>query len=84
MNTARPAQKAHLHIEQFNGNFGPMRIAVVTETYPPEVNGVAITLAKMIDGLRARHHGLHLIRPTQPVFDQQRPADPDELLTTGM
>ncbi|MEI7783713.1 MAG: glycosyltransferase family 1 protein [Betaproteobacteria bacterium] len=84
MKHALPTQGAQLHIEQLDAAPAPMRIAVVTETYPPEVNGVAITLAKMIDGLRARHHGLHLIRPTQPVFDQQRPADPDELLTTGM
>jgi hypothetical protein len=29
-------------------------ICIVTETYPPEVNGVAMTLAHLIKGLRGR------------------------------
>ena len=36
-----------------------MRVAVVTETYPPEVNGVAITVARFI-GLRQRGHEINL------------------------
>ena len=36
-------------------NFEParrfLRIAVVTETWPPEVNGVAVTLAKLVHHL---------------------------------
>ena len=44
----------------------PLRIAVVTETYPPEVNGVAMTVAHLVDGLRARGHQLQLVRPRQP------------------
>jgi hypothetical protein len=39
-----------------------MRIALVTETYPPEVNGVAMTLGRLADGLRRRGHDLHLVR----------------------
>ena len=31
-----------------------LRVAVVTETYPPEVNGVAMTIGRMIAGLRQR------------------------------
>ena len=34
----------------------PLRIACVTETYPPEVNGVAMTIARLVQSLRARHH----------------------------
>ena len=75
---------ATLSIEQLEGSTSPLRIAVVTETYPPEVNGVALTLAKIVDGLRDRQHSLQLIRPTQPVVDSMRDADPDELLTAGM
>ena len=41
------------------------RIAIVTETYPPEVNGVAQTIAKVVDGLREAGHDLTLIRPRQ-------------------
>jgi len=42
-----------------------LRIACVTETYPPEVNGVAGTLARMIQGLHERNHEIQLIRPRQ-------------------
>jgi glycosyltransferase involved in cell wall biosynthesis len=43
----------------------PLRIAVVTETYPPEVNGVARTIAAMIDLLCQRGHSVQLVRPRQ-------------------
>ena len=43
-----------------------LRLALVTETYPPEVNGVAMTVAHLVDGLRARGHQLQLVRPRQP------------------
>jgi glycosyltransferase involved in cell wall biosynthesis len=42
-----------------------LRIAVVTETYPPEINGVAITIHRMVEGLRERDHEIQLIRPRQ-------------------
>ncbi len=42
-----------------------LRVAVVTETYPPEINGVARTVARMVEGLHARGHGLQVIRPRQ-------------------
>jgi glycosyltransferase involved in cell wall biosynthesis len=43
----------------------PLRIALVTETYPPEVNGVALTVARVAQGLRERGHELQLVRPRQ-------------------
>lgn len=43
-----------------------MRIALVTETYPPEVNGVAMTLSRLVGGLRARGHEVQVVRPRQP------------------
>ena len=43
----------------------PLRIAFVTETYPPEVNGVAMTLAELVRRLHARQHQISLIRPRQ-------------------
>jgi hypothetical protein len=42
-----------------------MRIAYVTETYPPEINGVALTVARTVRHLRDRGHSLELIRPRQ-------------------
>jgi glycosyltransferase involved in cell wall biosynthesis len=44
-----------------------LRIALVTETWPPEINGVAATIARVVDGLRERHHHVQLVRPRQPV-----------------
>ena len=44
---------------------GPLRIACVTETYPPEVNGVAMTVARLVQSLRARQHVVQVIRPRQ-------------------
>jgi len=43
----------------------PLRIACVTETYPPEVNGVAMTVARLVQGLRARQHTVQVVRPRQ-------------------
>jgi glycosyltransferase involved in cell wall biosynthesis len=43
----------------------PLRIAMVSETYLPEVNGVAITVGRMVEGMRQRQHHVHLIRPQQ-------------------
>jgi glycosyltransferase involved in cell wall biosynthesis len=46
-----------------------MRIAMITETYPPEVNGVARTVKEMVEGLRARDHSIELTRPRQNGHD---------------
>ncbi|NIJ87859.1 glycosyltransferase involved in cell wall biosynthesis [Xanthomonas campestris] len=44
-----------------------MRYAIVTETYPPEVNGVALTVHGLETGLRARGHQVDVVRPRQRV-----------------
>jgi glycosyltransferase involved in cell wall biosynthesis len=49
-----------------------LRLAVVTETYPPEVNGVALTLARVVEGLHRRGHDMQLIRPRQNPADSAR------------
>jgi glycosyltransferase involved in cell wall biosynthesis len=40
-----------------------MHIALVTETYPPEVNGVAMTNQRLVRALLARGHEITLIKP---------------------
>ena len=40
-------------------------IVIVTETYPPEVNGVAMTIGRLVNGLRARGHRIGIVRPRQ-------------------
>jgi len=52
-----------LQIDSFYPAQSSLRIAVVTETYPPDVNGVAHTISKIVEGLRARGHTLMLVRP---------------------
>lgn len=61
-----------------------LRIALITETYPPEINGVAMTLGRMVNGLSARGHRIQLIRPKQGAEDGAR-LDPEfeELLAKG-
>ena len=45
----------------------PLRILLVTETYPPEINGVAMTTQRLVQGLRMRGHWVGLVRPRQGV-----------------
>jgi len=49
----------------------PLRILLVTETYPPEINGVAMTTQRLLQGLRARGHWVGLVRPRQQNETQQ-------------
>lgn len=58
-----------------------MRYAIVTETYPPEVNGVALTVQGLEHGLRARGHEVSLVRPRQAT---ERRGGDDELLAPGL
>ncbi len=61
-----------------------LRVAVVSETYPPEVNGVARTVARMVEGLHAREHDLQVIRPRQPQNTLTPRQRYDEILVRGM
>lgn len=42
-----------------------LRIAIVTETWPPEINGVALSLLQLCKGLQRQGHKILLIRPQQ-------------------
>jgi glycosyltransferase involved in cell wall biosynthesis len=59
------------------------RITVVTETYPPEVNGVAMSMARVVDGLHRRHHDVQLVRPRQKAHDETGGAPRIEQFLTG-
>lgn len=52
-----------LMIESLNHELPPIRIAVVTETYWPDINGVAKTLGQAVQGLLAQGHEITLFRP---------------------
>ncbi len=53
-----------------------MRYTIVTETYPPEINGVALTVQAMEQGLRSRGHEVIVVRPRQHDGDAAADADP--------
>lgn len=52
-----------------------LHISLITETFPPEINGVANTLGRLFDGLRARDHHVELVRPRQTCDGNQRSND---------
>ncbi|MBT8768104.1 glycosyltransferase family 1 protein [Pseudomonas sp. DB1] len=59
-----------------------LRIALISETFLPEVNGVANTLGRLYDGLRAHGHRLQVVRPRQ-ACDQGRKSSDELLLIRG-
>jgi glycosyltransferase involved in cell wall biosynthesis len=59
------AATADILVDEYPAARRSLRVAVVTETYPPEVNGVARTIASVVEGLRGHNHDLQLIRPGQ-------------------
>ena len=61
---------AFIRVDNYPAARRSLRIAVVTETYPPEINGVALTVCRIVKGLHARNHDLQLIRPRQPHNDE--------------
>ena len=60
-----------------------LHIALVTETYPPEINGVAMTLGRLVDGIRSRGQRVSLIRPRQAQDGAAGGVD-DEQLVVGL
>ena len=58
---------------------------MVTETYPPEINGVAMTIGHIVAGLQARGHTVQLVRPRQS-RDEQPAKSPlfEEILQQGV
>lgn len=58
----------------------PRRFCLVTETYPPEVNGVALTVAGLEQGVRAQGHAVELVRPRQ---DEAEAPSEHHLLVAG-
>ncbi|MGB5886645.1 MAG: glycosyltransferase family 1 protein [Acinetobacter venetianus] len=42
-----------------------LKIAIVTETWPPEINGVALSMMQLCQGLQRLGHKILLVRPIQ-------------------
>lgn len=64
-----------LQIDHLERHGRHLRIAVVTETYPPEVNGVSLTLSKLVSNLIERQHSIQLVRLRQPADGLTASAD---------
>lgn len=58
-----------------------LRISTVTETWPPEVNGVAKSAARFVEGLRSLGHDIQLVRLRQTEAER---ANGEEILMRGM
>lgn len=79
------APEARLVVDHFPAASRSLRVACVTETYPPEVNGVSLTVARMVEGLQARNHDVQLVRPRQESADLPDRGDRfHEVLLRGM
>ena len=76
---------ADIVLQHYPAAMRKMRVAMVTETYPPEINGVAMTMGRIVCGLQSRGHTVQLIRPRQNADD--RPAEQplfEEVLQRGV
>ena len=71
MSSTRPITRMPVTDQRF-------KIAIVTETYPPEINGVAHTMRHLAAGLAARGHQLQVIRPRQS-SDARQPSSAETL-----
>ena len=60
-----------------------MRIAMVTETFPPEINGVALTVAGLAQGLREAGHTVQVVRPRQADDDVDTDENGPDVLVRG-
>lgn len=76
---------APLSLQDLAHSHRQLRIALVTETFPPEVNGVAMTTGRLVDGLLRLGHRLQLVRPRQGAGDQPASGEGyEEVLARGL
>ena len=61
-----------------------MKLTLVTETFPPEINGVAMTLHRLVTGLSARGHAVEVVRPRQSKTDTPAAEPFSEMLVPGL
>lgn len=83
MNTETQAVRTEAAAGTSRTSAEKLRIAIVTETYPPEINGVAMTLGRLIHGLRQQGHSIQVVRPRQ-AGDAATVPDSDEILVRGI
>jgi glycosyltransferase involved in cell wall biosynthesis len=74
--TREPLEVVHLR-----ANKQLLRIALVTETYPPDINGVSQTLQRLTEGLHDRGHEIFIVRPQPQLLALE--GDPGSLGDQG-
>jgi hypothetical protein len=78
-------ETAEFLVEQLPRSRRALRIAVVTETYPPDANDIAFAAERFVEGLRKREHEIQLVRPRRHAGESATGAgNLEELLTHGM
>ncbi|MFC4821462.1 glycosyltransferase family 4 protein [Dokdonella ginsengisoli] len=60
-----------------------MRVAIVTETWPPEINGVALTVQALARGVAGLGHTVELVRPRQLEETAETADGFDQVLLPG-
>lgn len=60
-----PPQRLRGILHRASQRYLQVRIGIVSETYPPEINGVALTVHSLAAGLASQGHTVDLIRPRQ-------------------
>lgn len=74
-------------ISNLLSNQRSLHIEVVTETYPPEVNGVAHTVSMLVQGLKRELHSVCVIRPRQAsdlVCNYPKNTDPEQSVLSDL
>jgi hypothetical protein len=60
-------------------------VAIVTESYPPDVGDLSLASARLVEGLRGREHEIQLVRPRRDRDDVITGGDRfEEVLTLGV
>lgn len=76
--------RVDIQVDSYAGTARSLRVAYVTETWPPEVNGVSLTAARMVEGLQRRQHEVQLVRPRQSADGDGAATQLHEVLMRGL
>ena len=73
--------------KRLNASLDIVKLCLVTETFPPEVNGVSMTLGRLCGGLAARGWRVSVVRPEQAEEEWRSPTRDfsiDEIVLPGL
>ncbi len=86
MQTMNTTETSGLLVEHLPRNRPSLRVGLVTETYPPEINGVALSLAKLVQTLQDKGHQIQVVRPRQETEASApvQPQQPESVLVKGL